>query len=197
MRLVVYDKTCVIRGNGLTPIWASAAHLLRARRRFDKVKGVASWREAVDWLASHDQPIREIQYWGHGKWGCAFVGEDRLDEETVEKGALDHLRERLASDALLWFRTCETFGARRGQSFAERLADRLGVRVAGHTHIIAFHQSGLHGLAPGMRAHWSEHEGLKRGTPEDPEKAKWSWPWVPRTVTALEDVVPPRWFSPT
>ena len=105
------------------------------------------------------------------------------------------MRERLAPDPLIWFRTCETFGAKAGIDFAARLADFFGARVAGHTYIIGFSQSGLHGLAPGARADWSPEEGLAEGTPEAPVRAKWSRPWRPRTVTALTGAVPEEWIT--
>jgi len=108
---------------------------------------------------------------------------------------LEMLREKLAPDALIWFRTCETFGARAGIALAERLADFTGARVAGHTHIIGFHQSGLHGLAPGQRADWAEDEGLLEGTPESPQRARRSAPWRANTITCLASSVPARWFS--
>ena len=105
------------------------------------------------------------------------------------------LREKLAPDALIWFRTCETFGARAGIGFAERLADFTGARVAGHTHVIGFHQSGLHGVAPGTRADWSEDEGLVEGTAESPRRSHGSAPWRAHTITCLAGEVPARWFS--
>lgn len=105
------------------------------------------------------------------------------------------LREKLAPDALIWFRTCETFGARAGIALAERLADFTGARVAGHTHIIGFHQSGLHGLSPGQRADWTEDEGLLEGTPGSPRRARRSAPWRANTITCLANTVPARWFS--
>ncbi len=105
------------------------------------------------------------------------------------------LREKLAPGALIWFRTCETFGARAGIALAERLADFTGARVAGHTHIIGLHQSGLHGLAPGQRADWAEDEGLLEGTPESPQRARRSAPWRTNTITCFASSVPARWFS--
>ncbi|MEO6419774.1 MAG: hypothetical protein ABIP39_10225, partial [Polyangiaceae bacterium] len=71
----------------------------------------------------------------------------------------------------------------------------LAARVAGHTFIIGFHQSGLHGLAPGMRADWSPEEGLAEGSAEEPKRAKWSTPRAPRTITCLAGQVPPAWFG--
>ena len=108
---------------------------------------------------------------------------------------LDALRERLAPGALVWFRTCETFGAARGLDFARRLADHLGARVAGHTFIIGFHQSGLHGLAPGAAPDWSATEGLAEGSADEPRRARWSSPFAPQTITCLSGRVPERWFS--
>jgi hypothetical protein len=171
--------------------------LYRALRRTDAIQGVSSWNEALTWLGTRSEPIEEIQYWGHGKWGGAFVGDDVLDASALvdRRAQLDAIRERLAPDALLWFRTCETLGARRGMSFAERLADFFGARVAGHTYIIGFHQSGLHCLAPGTRADWSPDEGLAEGTPDAPTRARWSTPFRPRTVTAFDGQIPAAWVT--
>lgn len=165
--------------------------------RIDRSKGVASWDEAFAWLAEQSEPVDEIQYWGHGKWGRAMVGEDVFDAESLvtRRAALDAVKERLAPGALLWFRTCETFGARVGHDFAQRLADTLGIRVAGHTYIVAYQQSGLHGLLPGTRPTWSVDEGIAQGTPDAPEAALWSSARAPNTVTALTRAVPSAWFS--
>jgi hypothetical protein len=195
VKVVIYDRTCVGRRGNLSPVWRTGCTLYRRLGRVDATHGVASWDEALAWLAAQRTPITELQYWGHGKWGCALVDGDALDASAITRGRLDALREQLASDALVWFRTCETFGARRGIDFAERLADFLGARVAGHTHVIGFHQSGLHGLEPGCRARWSAEEGLVEGTVDDPRRAKWSAPWAPHTITCLAGRVPAAWFD--
>ena len=199
MRLLVYDRTCVIRGRALSTPWAIGARLYRGLGRIDATRGVASWAEALAWLATHDR-VDEIQYWGHGRWGRAMVGDDVLDARVLDTShglhaALREVRARLAPDALLWFRTCETFGATRGIAFAEALADFLGARVAGHTHVIGVHQSGLHGLAPGARAGWSPAEGLAEGTPADPKRAQPSGRRAPNTITCFDGAVPAEWFS--
>lgn len=198
MRLVVYDKTCVRARGRLSPVWAAGAKLFRGLGRIDDAHGVASWDEAFAWLSSRKAPISELQYWGHGKWGSALVDEESFDVATLKhrRAQLEALRERLAPGALVWFRTCETFGAAAGHELAQRLADFLGARVAGHTYIIGFHQSGLHGIAPGVRPDWPADEGLIEGTPDAPVRAKWSRPWAPRTVTALSAQVPTSWFAP-
>jgi hypothetical protein len=193
MRALVYDRT----QRWLTRAWATGSLLYRGLGRLDQVRGVVSWDEALDWLGGLREPISEIQYWGHGKWGCALVRGSPLDVRSLSarRPQLEAVREHLAENALLWFRTCETFGARAGQDFAERFADFFGARVAGHTHIIGSLQSGLQGLRPGERAHWRAEEGLREGTPDAPLRAHGSAPWRPRTITALAGRVPERWFA--
>ena len=200
MRVVVYDRTCMWKGGALSPAWAAGSQLYRALGRIDEVRGVGSWDEALAWLAARPRLIEEVQYWGHGHWGCALVDRDVLGAGALVRGHALHagllaLRERLAPGALVWFRTCETFGARRGIAFAERLADFLGARVAGHTFLIAVHQSGLHGVMPGARADWSPDEGLAAGTIDEPQRALPSRPWAPHTVTCFTGSVPAGWFA--
>jgi hypothetical protein len=195
-RLLVYDRTCRRGRRGLSPVWATGSRLYQRMGRIDAALGVASWDEAFAWLARQES-IEEIQYWGHGRWGRALVGDDVFGLDTLARYALElaRVRERLVPNALVWFRTCETLGARAGHDFAMRLADSLGARVAGHTYIIGFHQSGLHGLYPGMRPDWPADEGLADGDPDAPRQALWSRPWAPRTITALAGRVPQAWFS--
>ena len=200
LRLLVFDRTCVRGSGALSPVWSLGSRLYRGLGRVDAVRGVASWRETFAFVAEQRDSIEELQYWGHGKWGCAFVDREVLDRRALSPAhplhdGLAALKERLAPDALVWFRTCETLGAARGIDFGERLADHLGARVAGHTFIIGLHQSGLHGLAPGTRADWSPNEGLAEGTAADPKRAKWSTPLSPRTITCFTGRVPPAWFA--
>jgi hypothetical protein len=206
LRLLVYDRTCGGGPGGafgLSTAWSTGASLYRGLGRIDAALGVSSWDEGLSWLAGYDgsAPIAEVQYWGHGRWGLAKVAGDALDASALAprhplRRRLDAVRERLAPDALVWFRTCETFGAAPGQDFARRLADHLGARVAGHTFIIGFHQSGLHGLSPGTAPDWSPAEGLAEGTPAAPLRARWSTPVAPNTITCLAGRVPARWFAP-
>ena len=198
--MLVYDRTCVTKVGGLSTAWRAGSGLYRGLGRIDASQGVASWDEALAWLAALPSPIQEIQYWGHGRWGRAMVDNDALDARALVPGGTLHaplraVRARLAPDALLWFRTCETFGATAGIAFAEQLADFLGARVAGHTYVIGVNQSGLHGLVPGARADWAADEGLAAGTPDAPTEAKSSRPWAPRTITCFHGAVPPAWFA--
>lgn len=195
MRALIYDRTCLVRRGWLTTPWAAGGALYRAMRRIDASHGATSWDTALAWLASLPAPVTEVQYWGHGKWGRAFVGEDALDASAIASGRLDALRAALAPDALIWFRTCETFGANAGIDFAERLADYTGARVAGHTFVIGIRQSGLHGLSPGTRADWSPAEGLAEGTPDAPARAHGSSLSAPNTVTCFTPAVPDAYFA--
>jgi len=183
----------------MSRIWATGAALYRRLGRIDEVHAADSWDGALAWLATQPEPIRELQYWGHGKWGSVFIDQDVLDARALAAGGrlhagLEALRAQLAPDALIWFRTCETFGAARGIDFAERLADFTGARVAGHTFVIHFHQSGLHGLAPGARSTWSAEEGLVEGTADEPLRARSSVPWATHTINSFTGNVPARWF---
>jgi hypothetical protein len=198
LRLVVYDVTQRTRPpKGLGLAWHAGTYLYRGLGRIDAAFGARDWSGALAWLVeqARERPIAEIQYWGHGRWGRALIDGESLDRAALSPGhALERplaaLRERLVPNALVWFRTCETLGARPGQDFARAFSDRLHVRVAGHTFVIGFFQSGLHLLSPGNAPSWSVDEGLARGTPANPELALSSGPNQPNTVTCLSGEVP-------
>jgi hypothetical protein len=71
VRALIYDRTCAWHGGALSHAWAAGSRLHRALGRIDAARGVASWDEALGWLAERQAPIDEVQYWGHGKWSCA------------------------------------------------------------------------------------------------------------------------------
>jgi hypothetical protein len=204
LRLLVYDRTCGPPPRlpvGLSTAWRTGSWLYRGLGRLDAAAGVASWREALEFLAGHapTRPLAEVQYWGHGRWGRVLCDREPLDATVLGPahplhGLLGAVKERLLPEALVWLRTCEAFGTHAGQDFARRLADGLGVRVAGHTHIIGFFQSGLHGLRPGELPAWSPEEGLAEGTASAPVRAHDSSPLAPRTITCLHGRVPEGWF---
>ena len=123
------------------------------------------------------------------------MGKSRLDVHTIEgelRAEVDAFRRVLAPGALVWLRCCSAFGNEQGRRFAERLATRLGARVAAHTYIIGVWQSGTHSVAPGEDASWPEEEGLEivsgvaRG-------ARVSAPQEPMTVTCLRGGLPDGW----
>ena len=198
LRLVVYDATQRSRPpRALGFSWQYGTQLYRALGRVDAAYGASSFADAFAWLNSHQssQPIAELQFWGHGKWGRAFIERESLDRGVLRPGHAHHaafnaFRERLTGDALLWFRTCETLGAQPGRDFAAALADATGARVAGHTFVIGFYQSGLHCLRPGQAPSWSDTEGLARGSAAQPEAALASHPSAPNTITCLSGRIP-------
>jgi hypothetical protein len=196
---MVYDRTC--RGGswplGLSHSWWWGARLYGALDRLDASYGAASWDEALAFLlrACEGRAVSEVQFWGHGKWGEARIAGDVLDERVLRAGhplfsQWRRLATRFTPGALFWFRTCETFGASKGHSFASAFSSELGCAVAGHTYIIGPWQSGLHLLRPGASPHWSSDEGLKEGSPSSPRRALWSTPIAPNTITCFHGAVP-------
>jgi hypothetical protein len=198
LRLIVYDATQRRRKPAALGLsWQLGSHLYRGLGRIDAAYGARSFAGALAWLRQHapGRPIQELQFWGHGKWGRVFIDSETLDRRVLEPGhehylAFQAFRERLQPNALIWFRTCETLGASSGQDFAAALGDATGARVAGHTFVIGFFQSGLHCLRPGTTPHWSATEGLARGTAAAPEAALASSPDAPNTITCLNGEVP-------
>lgn len=188
LRLMIYDRTC----GPLSTAWRAGVVLYKGLRRFDATFGASSWNEALAFIEQHES-IREVQYWGHGRWGQVLVDRDVLDRKGHR--VLDALKERFTKDGLFWLRTCEAFGAQAGHDFASFLGDKLGVRVAGHTHIIGAIQSGLHGLRPGNAPDWSREEGISEGTADKPVRAHGSGVTRPRTITCFEGSVPEAWFA--
>jgi hypothetical protein len=173
-------------------------HLYAVLGRLDGWAGFSSWGDALGWLAEFraPEPIEQIQFWGHGKWGRALIGDDVLDASSLRDPSplaapLSRIRERLAgSDSLWWFRTCETFGADTGLAFARAWTRFFGCRAAGHTPIIGVWQSGLHCLGPDEEPTWSAEEGLLAGTAAAPKRAIVSRPWLPRTITCFHGELP-------
>jgi hypothetical protein len=202
LRLLIHDRTCVGEGLrlGLSDAWKAGGTLYRGLGRLDGVRGASSWNEALGWLADESQrvgrPIGEVQFWGHGRRGRAMVGDEALDVRSLQADSahgahLRALRAALAPAGTLWFRTCETVGGAPGRTFARAFADFLGARVAGHTHVIGFWQSGLHALLPGAAPHWPVEEGMSPAGPL--AKALDSSPLLPRTIHALQGVIPTGW----
>ncbi|HWB78402.1 MAG TPA: hypothetical protein VG755_25730 [Nannocystaceae bacterium] len=201
LRLLVYDRTCRGRGilPGLSHVWQAGGALFSWMGRFDGRIGVSSWPEALAWLATYqpERKIAEVQYWGHGKWGAPRIYGESLREDCLLRnhelcGGLDTLSTRMLSNdrGLWWFRTCESFGAAMGVSFARAFADRIGCRAAGHTYIIGHFQSGLHSVLPGQEPCWAPDEALLEGTPDSPKRAAWSRLRAPNTITALHSNLP-------
>jgi hypothetical protein len=137
-----------------------------------------------------------VQFWGHGRWGQARIGDDVLDAAALRPGhplheRLVRLRARMLGgrEGLWWFRTCETFGRAAGHAFAAAWTRFLGCRAAGHTYVIAGWQSGLHSLLPGEEPRWPLDEGLPPGDPA-PATALRSHARAPNTISFLHGHIP-------
>lgn len=204
---MIYDRTCWGgRPPGLTGSWILGGALYRLLGRINAFRGVSSWPEALEWLATvghPDQRIAEIQYWGHGNWGNVRAGGEVLDVRALEPGhplheGLLRVRERLTpgGTALWWFRTCETFGTEAGHRFAREWTRFFDARAAGHTHVIGPWQSGLHLLAPGQEPEWPVDEGVPHGPPaQRPIRGIWSTRRCPNTISCLHGRVPDRFHA--
>lgn len=200
-KVVVFDRTCRSPLGGLSALWSIGAEWNRTLGRFDACFGASHWQQALRWLADvrPGEWLEEVQFWGHGKWGEAWIGGDRLSMDWLDpahKAAswLQAIRDRMRPDgrSLWWFRTCETLGGAKGQSFAQAFSDRMGVRVAGHTHVIALAHSGLHLTEPGSHPNWDPTEGIRS---EQARHARGSSFRFPRTIGFWRMSLP-NWTDP-
>src|SRR5437773_10523361 len=72
LRLILFDRTCVNRaGLGLSRAWSTGSRMYSLLRRSDGAHGARSFADCLAWLSTFraSEPIRELQFWGHGKWG--------------------------------------------------------------------------------------------------------------------------------
>ena len=203
---MLYDQTCTTHHIGvrwpvgLTHAWSTGGPLYRQLGRLDAHAGASTWEEGLRWLAEvgGDEPIEEIQFWGHGNFGRANMANQALTVDALSASHplrpwLDRVAARLTPTSQWWFRTCDTFGGAPGHQFAQHWSDFMGCSVAGHTYVIGIWQSGLHRLQPGDSPHWSMWEGLRKGTPEKPQSSFGSRPWKPNTIHFLQGEVPAGW----
>lgn len=196
LRLIVFDGSSVTRRNQpwLVGLWTVWARFLNCLGHIDAFKAAADWRSTFEWLNAVEpsRSIAAIQFWGHGKWGRALIGDDTLTLNIFSPGnpdrnMLQRLRSRFLpnSQTQFWFRTCETFGASAGVLFAKYWARFMSCRAVGHTHIIWLFQGGLSTVRSGEEPSWCASEGIAQGTPDRPARSFWSKPWSPRTVSCF------------
>lgn len=143
--------------------------------------GAKSWDEAMTEIADDRYGmISQLQLWGHAR-----PGEPLIAGESIPSRFSAVLRTAVTPDSLVWFRSCSVFFGAKGRIFAERTANELGCRIAGHTHVIGPWQSGLYSLRPGVAPTWDVGNGdwmnLKSGWRE------------PRTIFCTRMAVPGGW----
>jgi len=203
-RIMIYDATTLKDGvdwkeDGLAYTWFAGGRLYRWLRWLDKVKAVTSWDEALDYLieAGAKEEISQVQFWGHGLWGSAYIGRDRLSTSALKKEPIREkihtLSNLMSPGALWWFRTCQTYGTEKGHAFAKEFTNAFGCRTAASTHIIGPLQSGCHSLLPGQEPHWSVDEGVESRPEGKPPVGKWSSLSSPNTIFALQGHLPSDW----
>ena len=193
LRLMIYDAT---QRTGLSQSWFVGGALYESMRWLDDCQGFDSWEKALTWVVDRSidtgRKVSQIQFWGHGSRGAAYLNGVALNENAFSvprwSQLLGEIRWHLAPGASIWFRTCGTFGGDRGHAFARNWALGMGCRVAGHTHIIGPLQSGLHSLVPRQPPHWSREEGVEANGDMTVSGFK-----APNTITCLHGSIPSGW----
>ncbi len=187
-RIMLYDNT--EPSGWLTRSWAFGAQLYRTFRALDLVYPVYSWHEALQIIV--DSGANEIQFWGHGSPGAAYIGDDVLRRNDIAAGGKHHkavMRMRSLPDIpTLWFRTCATLNGPKGKEFSQELSNSAMCRVAGHTYNIGPFQSGLHTLSPSESPYWPDDEGLGKSG-----ELLGSAPWHKNTINCLVGNIPGGW----
>lgn len=163
MRIVIYDANIK---DAVSVTWTVGGKIYPVLRRCDVAVPVKSWAEVCPALMSlaEKHPITQVQFWGHGWFGKAAIGDDVLNTSTLRNTAfgaeLRALGEKLAPGAIWWFRTCATYGAPAGKHFAEQFTNCLNRTTAGSTYSIGLIHSGIRTLLPYQKPYWSDREGV-------------------------------------
>jgi hypothetical protein len=158
-RVLIYDDT----GNGLVEFtWKYGA--LMYKSYFDHCIAASSWESAIRELAStigNGARVVELQFWGHGCEGVAFVGRDELTVASLASSEWQAIRDIFVDNAVLWFRTCRTFNGSQGRNFANQFAAhfREKVKLVGHTVNIGAMHAGLVVKHQRQPATWSDGSG--------------------------------------
>ena len=193
MRVMVYDATDTRPGPEMLDAWRLGSAVYRATRAVDSVFPAKSWTEAIMWLIGLG-PVDEVQVWGHGGPGAAYIGKSVLVGDGLDTklpgGSVHHagVLRAVHVKRLFWLRTCASFAGRPGRRFATDLSRALRCRVAGHTYNIGPLQSGLHSVRPNEVPSWDEGEGWDAFG-----KIKSSTPWAPNTISMFHSSFPDRW----
>jgi len=188
MRLVIFDATR--KSSLLEEGWGIGSFSMWFRGRTDGMLGALSWKEAFDWLEQrvedNNGPLKEIEFWGHGSSGEAYINGQKLTE-YINTNPISY--NIMCKDGLFWFRTCSTFHGDKGKEFAKTFSNLIGCTVAAHTHKIGFpFHSGLHSIKPNEEPNWSSEEGKdKEGN------VKRSGMFKPNTIMFWKNTIPKGW----
>lgn len=186
-RVIVYDKN---DKSAAGRFWPPGAWLF-ARLQGARVVAVENVDHMLARLASmSDLRGAQVEVWCHAAPASFVLGAQRFNMRTVrddERVAL--LGTKLSAEGTFWIRGCSPFAGPVGHAFAGTLADTLGCRAAGHTHMIGLLQGGLRTIKPRQQPLWSPEEGEAGGRPG---AARTTWK-TPRTITALHWHIPEEW----
>lgn len=183
MRVVVFDAA---ESSALGLAWAYGAPLFTRLGRFDHCIRGFTWLQVFRDI-SKLKGVTEVQFWGHGAPGHVFLDGEQLGAHVPSEALL--MQPAFAENALWWWRTCATFAGELGHGFATAWTERIGCRIAGHTHNIGFPwHSGTHILRPRQMPQWSVAEGL-----DDDGKPLWSRRRAPNTIWFSAMDLPSSW----
>lgn len=196
--LMFYDSSDWA-GKQLRFSWITGGKFYKLFRSVEHHDGFDNWIDALNWISEVEpnKKINSIQFWGHGSPGRVWINGDALSIRSLTYDSphyyfLKKIKERLATDSTIWFRSCNVFTGSDGKFFSIAFSQFMQSRIAGHTYIVGPWQSGLHTIKPGQRPSWNISEGLKK---EEDGKIKklWSMPWEKNTIFCLTNKIPEGW----
>lgn len=211
-RLVIYDASEFGRSVGAGSVWTRAKRWATSRilgaswalgsraffglGRYDLVVPATSWIQVADLLSTMAlaEKVDEIQFWGHGTPGAPIINGEPLWRHALSPEhplhvVMEAFRDVTHPDSVLWWRSCSVFAGNRGIRYAQQVANFIGCRHAGHTHIIGFPwHSGLHTVGPSEGPMWSPDEGDGADTGR-----KWSNPAANHTILFWTTKIPKGW----
>lgn len=157
------------------PIWPVGGALFRY---FDPSIVVVSGRDIAEIVARTEQQLDErgipqiarIEFWTHGGVGWFRIQQRRHGLELFDRptgptaAALGRLRDRLADDSVVHFRSCSTFHGMKGYAMAacaSRYFNATGkhVVIMGHTRPTGITHPGWKTVLPGEVPRWRLDDG--------------------------------------
>ena len=183
MRVLVYDKT----QGFLSFLWSLGQYF----SKFDLVIPARNWADVIYALEMADD-VEELQFWGHGTSGGAFINGSPTTKQILTSIGLAG-NFRASPRSFIWWRACSVFSRQIGANFAASAVKATGCSHVGHTRIVSapwpMFQSGGYGLRVGEEVWWDPDEGLNKLG-----ECKGSHPFVKNTIFVLKMSVPSHWW---
>lgn len=194
-RILIYDAN--EQDSLLDETWKTGAYLGRIFGRYDEIYGVKTWEQAINSVTNKNRKIDELHYWGHGSPGRVVIGKVAITVEDLIEGSIFYnlflkLKNNITNTSLIWFRTCSTFAKQEGKIFAEEYSKFFGCKIASQTFKIAFWQSGIHTVSPGVIIKWDCNEGIIKDNSGEEVVALSSF-GKPHTISCLRSSIPNNW----